>query len=389
MRTPATAEEEQTWRAIDGTRKALITDLGRSWSEAGRLLATAKALSKDAPTADALRAGVISAPQARIIADTLGIMGKVPDTTVDLAREDLIAQARASGTDSLRLHVADAAHRRTSSDVRKAASVAQVKCRFTMTPTVGGYVPGGFLPTAGAEAVLTVLDALAAIPSAEDENGQATVRADALIRLAEERLRAGDLPSRHGGPTAMTIVMRADTALGLPDAPPAHTAYGQYLPAAEAHMFACEAALRAVLVNSKGEILWQGRKHRFASQSQYDALAVRDCGCTSPGCFRPAHECDAHHDKPWSQGGLTDVNHMRLLCRKHHREVHDELRERQFGWQDAKARALKDGEAVPRPRRPSYTDSPAWYPGPGPGDPEGLADAPTDTLTDTPRSMVQ
>ncbi|HXM54332.1 MAG TPA: HNH endonuclease signature motif containing protein [Candidatus Dormibacteraeota bacterium] len=52
------------------------------------------------------------------------------------------------------------------------------------------------------------------------------------------------------------------------------------------------------------------------------ALAARDRRCVWPGCDRPPEWCDGHHEEWWSTGGLTAVNRMRLLCRRHHRKVH-------------------------------------------------------------------
>ena len=36
-----------------------------------------------------------------------------------------------------------------------------------------------------------------------------------------------------------------------------------------------------------------------------------------------ASGCHAHHDDPWSKGGLTDLANGRLLCPRHHRLAHD------------------------------------------------------------------
>jgi hypothetical protein len=371
VRTPETTDEESRWRTADAARRALMIELGRSRGEAGRLIATAKALRRDPPSAEVLRDGSISAPQARIIAETITRLGDLPKESLFATRRVLIERAQKEGTERLRLYAEEAAHKSAPSAELNRTRVAEAKRGFFLTPTLDGYVPGGFLPKSEAETLLTVLDALAGIPSPGEVDGQGRVRADALVRLAEDRLRSGELPQRHNGPTAMTVVMRADTALGLPGAPPAVTGYGQLLPAAEAHMLACEAALRAVLVNGEGEILWQGRRRRLATRAQYEALAVRDGGCTAPACDRPARECDAHHLIPWSEGGHTDVDQMRLLCRRHHRELHDELWQRQYGWQEAQIRTANERRKFVKPRRPWYTDTPAWYPGPSPWNPEG------------------
>ncbi|MEY9888636.1 hypothetical protein ABIA35_001884 [Catenulispora sp. MAP12-49] len=376
VQTPETTREELSWRATDAARKALIVDLGRTKGDAGRLIATVKALRKDPATEDALRTGDISAPQARIIAETLAALVHQPDEVVDRVRRALIARAMAEGAESLREHAEDAAHRVAPATALNRARVAEEKRGFHMTPVLDGYVPGGFLSTTGGDALLTALDALGdpraggADEVADGAEDLARVRADALVRLAEDRLRSGDLPQRHNGPTTMTIVMRADTAQALPGAPGARTGRGRAVPAAEAHMLRCEAALRAVLVDGEGEVLWQGRKRRLATRAQYEAMAVRDGGCTAPGCGRPPRECDAHHDIPWAAGGHTDLDQMRLLCRRHHRELHDELWQRQHGWQESEVRTYNEQRRFQKPRAPWYTDTPAWYPGPSPWRPD-------------------
>jgi hypothetical protein len=372
VQTPDTTEEELAWRASDAARKALMVDLGRSRGEATRLIATVKALRRDPGTEVRLRAGEISGPQARIIAETVTALVNQPEEVVNATREAMVADAVVGGTERVRKRADEVAHRLAPGAVLARARAAEERRRFFLTPALDGYVPRGFLPTVGAEALITVLDSLADRSQLYQDDGLAKARADALVRLAEDRLRSGELPERHNGPTAVTVVMRADTALGLPGAPPARTGRGQMLPTAEAHLLVCEAALRGVLVDGEGEILWQGRRRRYATRAQYEALAVRDGGCTVERCSLPASQCDAHHDVPWTAGGHTNVNEMRLLCRRHHREVHDELWWRQYGWQEARVNAGGEKSEGGEGRSgPWYVDTPAWYPGPSPWHPDG------------------
>ena len=53
---------------------------------------------------------------------------------------------------------------------------------------------------------------------------------------------------------------------------------------------------------------------------------VRDKGCRFPSCDRPPDWTDAHHLKHWADGGETVMDNLILLCRRHHRMVHEE------GW---------------------------------------------------------
>jgi HNH endonuclease len=50
---------------------------------------------------------------------------------------------------------------------------------------------------------------------------------------------------------------------------------------------------------------------------------VRDRGCAFPGCGAPPSHCDAHHIKHWADGGETSLKDLALLCRRHHRLVHE------------------------------------------------------------------
>ena len=70
-----------------------------------------------------------------------------------------------------------------------------------------------------------------------------------------------------------------------------------------------------------------GRASRVVTPAQHRALAVRDGGCVFPGCSRPLTWCEAHHLIHWLDGGPTDLANLVLLCRAHHRAVHE------GGWQ--------------------------------------------------------
>ena len=52
------------------------------------------------------------------------------------------------------------------------------------------------------------------------------------------------------------------------------------------------------------------------------ALDHRDGGCRFPGCG--LRFCDAHHITHWADGGETRLDNLVLLCRRHHRAVHEE-----------------------------------------------------------------
>jgi hypothetical protein len=59
------------------------------------------------------------------------------------------------------------------------------------------------------------------------------------------------------------------------------------------------------------------------SAAQRAALVVRDGGCGFPGCRRPLAWCEAQHLWHWLDGGPTDLSNLALVCRAHHRAVHE------------------------------------------------------------------
>jgi hypothetical protein len=52
------------------------------------------------------------------------------------------------------------------------------------------------------------------------------------------------------------------------------------------------------------------------------ALQARDRQCRFPGCTH-RHFIDGHHIHHWSEGGETSLDNLVLLCRRHHRLVHE------------------------------------------------------------------
>jgi HNH endonuclease len=103
--------------------------------------------------------------------------------------------------------------------------------------------------------------------------------------------------------------------------------------------------LPATLGGARPQPLDVGRTSRVVTPAQRQALAVRDGGCVFPGCSRPLVWCEAHHVWHWLDGGPTDLANLVLLCRAHHRAVHE------GGWHLARG---PDGEvtATPPHRRP-------------------------------------
>ncbi|HSK36268.1 MAG TPA: HNH endonuclease signature motif containing protein [Actinomycetota bacterium] len=81
--------------------------------------------------------------------------------------------------------------------------------------------------------------------------------------------------------------------------------------------------LPPVLGGAPTQPLEVGRTNRVVQPAQRVALAVRDGGCVFPDCARPLGWCEAHHLRHWLHGGSTDLANLALVCRAHHRAVHE------------------------------------------------------------------
>ena len=83
--------------------------------------------------------------------------------------------------------------------------------------------------------------------------------------------------------------------------------------------------LYSAIQSADGAVMNFGRSRRFASALQKLALALREHGtCAYPSCDVPWNRCDADHDPPWDQNGLTNLDDMKLMCTHgHHTHRHE------------------------------------------------------------------
>ena len=117
---------------------------------------------------------------------------------------------------------------------------------------------------------------------------------------------------------------------------------GLRVSAQTARRMACDAGAVVMQHALDGAVLDVGRKTRTIPPALRRALQARDQQCRFPGCS--ARRCDAHHVRHWADGGRTQLDNLVLLCRRHHRAVHEEgfavrtsaSGEAQFRWPDGR-----------------------------------------------------
>ena len=165
------------------------------------------------------------------------------------------------------------------------------------------------------------------VPSGPDDLRTADQRrADGLAELVTVAVRSGQLPTLSGASTAMQVQVDLTTLTGEHPHPgwiAGAAGSAAWLTPTAASRLACDTAVRRLLVDPNGIPLDLGREVRVFTGAQRRALAARDGGCRFPGCGRPEVHTDAHHLIPWADGGPSDLVNGLLLCRHHHRTVHE------------------------------------------------------------------
>jgi len=150
-----------------------------------------------------------------------------------------------------------------------------------------------------------------------DSRTPAQVRADALVEVCRSHLDGSNGGRR---PPRVLVTLPWNTLQqgeGIVDTEPGP------IGAATARRLACDATISRVLLDPDSVPVEMGRATRVIPPTLRKALELRDQGCAHPGCRMPARFCDAHHIQHWAQGGQTTLANLRLLCRQHHRQAHD------------------------------------------------------------------
>jgi uncharacterized protein DUF222/HNH endonuclease len=158
-------------------------------------------------------------------------------------------------------------------------------------------------------------------------------QADALAVLAESALHHGLDPGAPG--ERYQVVVHVDAAvLADPDQAGESVLEDRLrVPAGTSQRLACDASRVVMRHDADGRLLEVGARTRTIPPALRRALHHRDRGCRFPGCGIRFGQ--GHHLRHWAHGGPTTLSNLALLCRRHHRAVHEE------GYQ---VERLQDGE---------------------------------------------
>ena len=133
---------------------------------------------------------------------------------------------------------------------------------------------------------------------------------------AELRVESGTRAERY------QVMVHCDAATLAAEGEPGRSDLdGIRVSAETSRRMACDAAVVAMVHAKDGSMLNVGRRTRTIPPHIRRALEERDRGCRFPGCGCGFTE--AHHVKHWADGGETSLGNTLLLCRRHHRAVHE------------------------------------------------------------------
>ncbi|MFL6178284.1 MAG: DUF222 domain-containing protein [Actinomycetes bacterium] len=297
-------------------------------------------------TGEAMIDGEINWRQAHVIHHAVR---QVPEEHHDDAESALLEAAHSLDPGQLRrvgerlLHCFDR-------DAAEEAAVRRYEQRgFTMAETFDGLfsVSGMLDPITGA-LLMTALDtkmrppcgagsdgddgsAVAGEPtagigvqSASDLRTWAQRRADALGEICAEWLEGSNQTTVGGVRPHLSVIVDVSTLRAESGAPaqPGELGWSGPITAAESQLLGCDATVSRILMDGPSMVLDVGRATRTIPPAIRRAVVARDRTCVAPGCHRPPEHCDVHHVRFWEQGGDTSLENTVLVCRRHHRMIH-------------------------------------------------------------------
>jgi hypothetical protein len=231
-------------------------------------------------------------------------------------------------------------HRIDAAGALAEANRAYERRYFQISEPQNGLVRlDGLVDVEGAATLRTALQPLMK-PVKDDARSYGQRSVDALMELC----RQGSGSKRDGAGPRPQLIIRAslDTLAGTPGAPAGELEGGGTVPAETVQRYACDTAISRI--TGQGELEHElNHASRTLPAPTRRALEARDRHCVFPGCTRPVNWCDGHHLVWWTRGGATTLPNLALLCRPHHRMVHEE------GWRLVRR---KDGRftTIPPPR---------------------------------------
>jgi hypothetical protein len=199
-----------------------------------------------------------------------------------------------------------------------------VVVRGRLTPEAGAVLKQAlaaaretlYQQTRGTDVPIPAADVPAETPS------MAQQQADALALLAESALHHRLDPGAPG--ERYQVVVHVDAPVLADTEAPGQSVLegGTHISAETSRRLACDASRVVMRHDPDGRVVEVGARTRTIPPALRRALHHRDHGCRFPGCGVSFGQ--GHHIRHWAQGGPTTLSNLAMLCRRHHRAVHEE-----------------------------------------------------------------
>ena len=334
--------------------------LGQSKTTVRRDLRLASKLATMPAVADALDAGQITSEAAAQLRRV-----RNPRTVEIFARDEelLVGFAQDLTVDQLAIALREWKARADPDGCDPAEGRDRNELHLSQTLD-GRFTLHGDLDAEAGGILTTVLDHITDEPfDTEDPDTRAATpparrRADGLVEMARRAGAVDPQDARQPKPAVIVVVDWDD--LVDPAGSLVRLPTGGHVHAETIRRLACDANVSRVVMAGRSEVLDAGRSTRTPTAAQARAVLARDKGCavgprrvdpTSPmrgerGTSEPVHcgterpgsgRHEIHHLLHWADLGTTSIENLAMVCRRHHRAVHEggfELRRRPDGRLD-------------------------------------------------------
>jgi len=328
VQTNVGSEHAPLYQSVQGWWRDSATVTG---AQAGRDVRRAGILRSLPVLSAAVVSGVLAPEQAAVLCR---LHGRIPLDALLESQTQLVQVARELNPEALARFVRHLIATHCEPELDKEQARAHDRRYLQVSHEPDGTVRGRFVLAAeDAEAVLTVLEPLARSQGLADKRSAGQRRADALVEVFAGAARWMDLPQAGGQRPQLSYVITQAWAAGEPGpslpeqlhgAPGAVTRHGASAAwtgpqtRARIHTVLCDARLNRLLVTAEGAVVELHSVTDEITPAQRRAVSARDRHCIAKGCTRPPAFCDVHHLIARADGGLTTVDNLALLCRRHH-----------------------------------------------------------------------
>ena len=173
-------------------------------------------------------------------------------------------------------------------------------------------------------------------------------RIDAMLELVSLALRVA--ADSDGVPKENYLVtVHAEAAAMVSDEGVVTLGDGTAIHPRTAQRLGCDSLVQLSIDGADGSTLNLGRSVRTFTRDQRRVKSRSQPTCEWPGgCGISARYCTMHHTVWWTRGGPTDLENSAMLCRRHHKAVHERGWELVRGHDDSLTAVAPDGRRVGR-----------------------------------------